>query len=378
MCTGIYSIDLNRSGKRMLYHANIGKDNLNLTDDINSKLNQIIRNSSANSNIYVARNKMNDMLYGEDATNIRKSFISFVRDNDLSEQEAKNFLDYIYEIGDYFEPNSYDIKIAFNEYVMNRFLNENFVDGIETFDEAKMKYIIQHYDELKQQYYYLEEEEYVDLLYSLMTRLNDFSNNVNSELISDISSKSEYFKKYNVDLISTRALPSYNAKGAVEYAKANLKRTAPGYYNFHQDGGDCANFISQCLYEGGGMEMREVNGDKYNNSNWYYYGNGNSFPYKYSATWAQASNFKHHWGARAGISVHDVPKDTSRIYFRTEYGTPISIIRKNTGQARHTIIVGGKRGTNDYWYYDHSGGNFDNSLLKRVRGEKIVQETLTF
>lgn len=89
--------------------------------------------------------------------------------------------------------------------------------------------------------------------------------------------------------------------------------------------------------------------------------------------------FKHHWAARAGISVHDVPSNATRIYFKTAYGTPISLMKRSTGQAYHTIIVGGQKGSNDWWYYERSGNtNLGNSLLNRVRGEKIVQERVSF
>ncbi len=41
---------------------------------------------------------------------------------------------------------------------------------------------------------------------------------------------------------------NYDRKKAVEYAhKWALKRN-PLYYNFDKLGGDCTNFISQCIY----------------------------------------------------------------------------------------------------------------------------------
>lgn len=57
---------------------------------------------------------------------------------------------------------------------------------------------------------------------------------------------------------------SYNRQKAVAYArKWALKRNAR-YYNFTGLGGDCANFASQCLYEGAGvMNFKPLFG-------WYY------------------------------------------------------------------------------------------------------------
>lgn len=50
----------------------------------------------------------------------------------------------------------------------------------------------------------------------------------------------------------------YNNNGAVEYAHqwATAARPYnPKYYDFTDDGGDCTNFVSQALYEGGGALM---------------------------------------------------------------------------------------------------------------------------
>ena len=42
----------------------------------------------------------------------------------------------------------------------------------------------------------------------------------------------------------------YNRNKAIEYAKKWAYGRNPKYYNFDNLGGDCTNFISQCLYNG--------------------------------------------------------------------------------------------------------------------------------
>lgn len=42
----------------------------------------------------------------------------------------------------------------------------------------------------------------------------------------------------------------YNRQKAVSYAKKWALSRNPDYYNFENIGGDCTNFISQCLYAG--------------------------------------------------------------------------------------------------------------------------------
>ena len=62
---------------------------------------------------------------------------------------------------------------------------------------------------------------------------------------------------------------SYDRQSAYEYAKTWAFKRNPKYYNFDPVGGDCTNFISQCLYAG----SRIMNYAK--NTGWYYI-NGNN------------------------------------------------------------------------------------------------------
>ena len=62
---------------------------------------------------------------------------------------------------------------------------------------------------------------------------------------------------------------SYNRELAIQYAlKWALDRNSK-YYNYDKIGGDCTNFISQCLYAG----AKEMN---YRQNGWYYH---DSFSY---------------------------------------------------------------------------------------------------
>ena len=44
---------------------------------------------------------------------------------------------------------------------------------------------------------------------------------------------------------------NYNAANAVAYARQWWNSFNPAYYNYDNQGGDCANFVSQCLIAGG-------------------------------------------------------------------------------------------------------------------------------
>lgn len=60
----------------------------------------------------------------------------------------------------------------------------------------------------------------------------------------------------------------YNRRNVYEYAKEWAYGRNPKYYNYDGIGGDCTNFISQCIFAGCG----EMN---YNKNNGWYYINGN-------------------------------------------------------------------------------------------------------
>jgi hypothetical protein len=60
----------------------------------------------------------------------------------------------------------------------------------------------------------------------------------------------------------------YNREKAIEYANTWAYGRNPAYYDYSNLGGDCTNFISQCLYAGGGiMNYAKDLGWYYNNAN---------------------------------------------------------------------------------------------------------------
>ena len=69
-------------------------------------------------------------------------------------------------------------------------------------------------------------------------------------------------------------ISSYDRDAALTYAKTWSFSRNPNYYDFSEIGGDCTNFISQCIYHGcHTMNPTNITG-------WYYYGVQNR-----SASW---------------------------------------------------------------------------------------------
>ena len=55
----------------------------------------------------------------------------------------------------------------------------------------------------------------------------------------------------------------YDRRSALEYARRWALERNPAYYDFSEIGGDCTNFVSQCLYAGSGVMNYAPDG-------WYY------------------------------------------------------------------------------------------------------------
>lgn len=65
---------------------------------------------------------------------------------------------------------------------------------------------------------------------------------------------------------------SYDRKKVYDYAKKWANSRNPKYYNFDPVGGDCTNFVSQCIFAG----CNQMNYNK--NNGWYYIDGNNKSP----------------------------------------------------------------------------------------------------
>lgn len=119
-------------------------------------------------------------------------------------------------------------------------------------------------------------------------------------------------------------IKEYNRTKAVEYAQKWALTHNPQFYYFGGIGGDCTNFISQCLLAGGGiMNYDYINGWFYNSIN------------NRSASWtgvAYLQRFLLREAKTTGpfASVRDVSK--------LEIGDIIQL-RQNNSHFNHTLII---------------------------------------
>ncbi len=118
-------------------------------------------------------------------------------------------------------------------------------------------------------------------------------------------------------------IKKYNRKEAVSYAENWALSSNPKFYHFGGIGGDCTNFISQCLYAGSGVM-------NYNrNDGWYYISS-----YKRSPSWTSVEFLERYLTRTGGVGpiAEIAPINT------LEIGDLIQL-RQNPTHFNHTVII---------------------------------------
>ncbi len=114
----------------------------------------------------------------------------------------------------------------------------------------------------------------------------------------------------------------YERKLALEYAKKWAFSRNPKYYDFEKIGGDCTNFISQCVYAGCGvMNHTAIIG-------WYYYSLSSRAP-----AWTGVNEFYKFMINNNGLGPFATQSYTASVM-------PADIIQLSNGNRfYHTVIV---------------------------------------
>ncbi|MCQ2969061.1 MAG: amidase domain-containing protein [Clostridium sp.] len=147
--------------------------------------------------------------------------------------------------------------------------------------------------------------------------------------------KSDEIKNYILSHKAPNYQPDERTQKAIDYAhtycgisdnEENLFKYNKNYRNFNPDGGDCANFASQILYEGGSFKK---------NSSWNYYGK--------SATkaWINAQEFKNYMvnSDRASYIAKGSYDDVYKSAFNLRPGDFVGYEKK--GRITHISTVTG-------------------------------------
>ena len=120
----------------------------------------------------------------------------------------------------------------------------------------------------------------------------------------------------NINIITS----AYDANSAISYADKYWSNYNSNYSNYNSIGGDCANFVSQCLVAGG---MQMTNG-------WYWYSYSNR-----SASWASCPYMYEYFNS-AGYQIIENPSDSQIIE-----GNPVLYYSSSKGRWSHAAICTG-------------------------------------
>lgn len=211
----------------------------------------------------------------------------------------------------------------------------------------------------------LTEQERQDLVIN-----NIISSDIKQDLIKNLNES----KKLNLSKLMLRTTPSQYRYRALAYATKHgytngyygkgtwyeyyTEDNAPSpYINYNSYPGayDCANFVSQCVHEGGAQFWTGGNP-------WYFYSDSNRSP-----SWTGANQFKDHWCAR--ISYGDTRVNNTLSFLRE--ATPISLVTSG-GIAYHTIISTTRHSNGyNFSYAAHTDTGKRTNLLQKLKGIRI-------
>ena len=145
---------------------------------------------------------------------------------------------------------------------------------------------------------------------------------------------------------------SYSADKAVAYAKQWAYKRNSKYHDYSNEGGDCANFVSQCLIAGG-LGISSCTGS---------YGQGGTVPYVPNLENCLISKG---WKSSSSMPSKGIPKGGVITYYNG--GHAVLVVQGGTSPlvAGHTTDVYGGNGIYGYgrkYFWDPSGSDSGGSI----------------
>lgn len=272
---------------------------------------------------------------------------------------------YLDDAGLPFEPGTTD----YYEYIVEQLLDHTDTNlrGNENYDliHAYMaEYKVNYEDYLLCQALLTDEYE-ADLVIDDITRSNDcisadgdtgmvqfsVTESFLSKTIADIIE--ENTNRYNAVPNNTRSskLSGYSASDAANYAVKWGEDHNSVYPNYSLSGGDCTNFVSQCIYAGGlAMNGSSASvGTVDSTSKWYcIYIKSTLGVRKYAITtsWIRVSDFNTYLGSLVSKSTKTT---LSTLISSCSAGDVVQLADKTTGTPYHSIIINAKGSATAYF-----------------------------
>ena len=155
----------------------------------------------------------------------------------------------------------------------------------------------------------------------------------------------------------------YSAKRAIEYANTWCEKRNKNYYKYGRNG-DCTNFVSQCLYEGGLMmdnkwhsfcSSRRPPKDRADYDNWDL--DFKRIPFRYyrvSDSWSRAKALYNYLNKFYSVKKYNSKSDLKKAIKNKKIKNGDVAFFKNSKNGIHHSVLIGKVTTNNCYYYAHS------------------------
>ena len=138
----------------------------------------------------------------------------------------------------------------------------------------------------------------------------------------------------------------YDRRRAQEYAQTWASARNPLFYNYTGIGGDCTNFVSQCVFAGScQMNFTSVFG-------WYYLDENSR-----TASWTGVEFFYNFMTGNAGVGPYGAEVDETRV----AVGDVVQLANAE-GNYYHTLLVSGFSEQGEILVAAHSDDAFDRPL----------------
>lgn len=142
-------------------------------------------------------------------------------------------------------------------------------------------------------------------------------------------------------------MDNYNREKVLKYAKKWAYLRNPQYYNYENIGGDCTNFVSQCIYEG----YNQMNYDKVNG--WYYINGNNKSP-----SWTGVEFLHKFLVSNNGAG----PKGVESLINMLEIGDVVQLSFNGENYSHSLVVIESGRSIDDTYIAAHTFDTFGRSV----------------
>ncbi|MEG1310358.1 MAG: amidase domain-containing protein [Bacilli bacterium] len=259
----IFSIPIttfaSQKSSSQLNSKNLNEINQTIDTVLSSKYESLESLSISNVKNYIKNNELIDLLNNQNTFYIKLSkklnskinnYDSKVKIEDISKDSS----------GKYIALVSYSVEFNLkNSSITSKSLNEKY--KLELINENNKWYITKllDLDDFELTEPKLNTQNSYSVIQNTNPNFDDYQNILDSQLSSIDDMTKNIDKYYNYSKKSSlgnsinfaRSYSGYNRQAAIDYAHKYAKGKNPKYKYF--DGNDCTNFVSQCVYEGGGI-----------------------------------------------------------------------------------------------------------------------------